>query len=124
MGIELTVSKNLNSPTDSESDMSEANVAVVGVSGVGKSTLIQRALSLHHLPSSPLSSRTMSVNCVPYHVRLLELEMDRLDVDDERRIRWPSQVDDVEVPHIHGALVLYDAMSQRSLTAIPRILGR
>lgn len=61
---------------------------------------------------------------MPYHVRLLELEMDRLDVDDERHIIWPSQVDDVDVPHIQGALVLYDVMNQRSLTAIPRILGK
>lgn len=105
-------------------ELPEANIAIVGASGVGKSTFIQRALGLRRLPSAPLSSRKMSINCVPHQVRLLELDIDGLELDDDGRIRWPTRFGDQEVPHVQGTLVLCDVTSQRSLTAIPRIVGR
>lgn len=104
-------------------DMPEVNLVILGAPGVGKSNFVQRALGLAGPSPTFLSSRKMLIGGVIYMVRLLELELDRLDLDERGRIRWPAAVDDIDLPRIHGALVLCDLDQPRSIEAIPAILG-
>ena len=113
----------LLAPVQTGPELPEIDLAVIGASGVGKSTFIQRALGLRNLPAVPLSARTMSINGVLFHVRLLELEFHHLDLDVDRSVRWPIRTAEMGLPRIQGALVLCDLMSERSLSTIPRILS-
>lgn len=74
--------------------------------------------------TDPLSSRKMLIGGVIYMVRLLELDLDRLDLDETRQIRWPAGVDDIDVPPIHGALVLCDLKARPGVESVPRILRK
>lgn len=103
--------------------MPEINIAVVGAAGVGKSTFIQRALALRGPSTGILCKRKMCINGVIYAVCLIELELEYLDLDEARRIRWPTRLNDLDLPRIHGALVCYESQSERSIASVPRILS-
>jgi GTPase SAR1 family protein len=74
------------------------NIAVIGATGVGKSTLIQRALSLRSLPTALASSLRMSVDNVVYTVTLIELDLESFDIKPDRRVQWPKQINGQIVP--------------------------
>ncbi|KAI9802491.1 MAG: hypothetical protein M1825_002876 [Sarcosagium campestre] len=112
----------VHSETETDVTMPEINLAVVGAAGVGKSTFIQKALSLRTVPPSLVASRKLSIDGVVHVVRLLELALDSLDLVGNRQLRWPVQVEGVNLPQIDGALVLYDVISQRSVAALPELL--
>lgn len=103
--------------------MADINIAVVGSAGVGKSTLIQRALGLRTLPTSILSSLRVSVDNIVYTVSLIELELESFDIDPERRIQWPKQINGHIMPRIDGALLLYDVMNRESIAELPQTLS-
>lgn len=103
--------------------MSDINIAVIGSSGVGKSTLIQRALGLRALPVSIASSLRMSVDNVEYTVSLIELDLDAFDIVPDRRIEWPKQINGHIVPRMDGALLLYDVMNRETIAALPQTLS-
>ena len=103
--------------------MSDINIAVIGSNGVGKSTLIQRALGLRSLPSSIASSLRMTVDEVGYIVSLIELDLESFDIVPDRRIQWPKQINGHIVPRMDGALLLYDVMNRESITELPQTLS-
>ena len=108
----------------SRSGLADINIAVIGSAGVGKSTLIQRALGLRALPTSIASSQRMSVDNVPYTVSLIEIELESFDINPERRIQWPKQINGHIVPRMDGALLLYDVMNRESIQELPQTLSR
>ncbi|QSZ33268.1 hypothetical protein DSL72_002856 [Monilinia vaccinii-corymbosi] len=100
------------------------NVPVfIGSNGVGKSTLIQRALGLRSLPNSIASSLRMSVDEVGYIVTLIELDLESFDIIPDRRIQWPKQINGHIVPRMDGALLLYDVMNRESIAELPQTLN-
>jgi len=103
--------------------MSDINIAIIGSAGVGKSTLIQRALSLRALPTSIASSLRMSVDNVVYTVSLIELDLESFDIVPDRRIEWPKQINGHIVPRMDGALLLYDVMNRESIAELPQTLS-
>ena len=105
--------------------MSDINVAVIGSAGVGKSTLIRRALGLQTLPTAIASSLRMSVDSVVYMVSLVELDLESFDiVIPNGRIEWPKQINGHIVPRMDGALVLYDVMNRESIQELPQTLSK
>ncbi|TGO31615.1 hypothetical protein BHYA_0484g00030 [Botrytis hyacinthi] len=110
-------------PPQSRSGMSDINIAVIGSNGVGKSTLIQRALGLRSLPTSVTSSLRMTVDEVGYIVSLFELDLESFDIVPDRRIQWPKQINGHIVPRMDGALLLYDVMNRESIAELPQTLN-
>jgi hypothetical protein len=104
--------------------MENINIAVIGAAGVGKSTLIQRALGLRSLPSAVASSQKMSVDNVVYTVSLVELDLETFDFNPDRRVQWPKQINGQIVPRMDGALILYDVMNRESITDLPQTLSK
>lgn len=90
---------------------------------MGKSTLIQRALGLRTLPTSIASSLRMSVDNVVYTVSLIELDLESFDINPDRRIQWPKQINGHIVPRMDGALLLYDVMNRESIQELPQTLS-
>lgn len=103
--------------------MADINIAIVGRQGVGKSTLITKALGLRTFPSSIASSLRMSVDNVLYTVSLVELDLESLDINTDGHIQWPKQVGGQPVPRIDGALLLYDVMNRESIVELPATLS-
>lgn len=91
---------------------------------MGKSTFIQRAFDLRTPPHSPFAQRKMSIDGNVYVVRLIELKYGDLDIDDDKRICWPTVIEDVAVPNIDGAFILYDVMNKGSITNLLEALGQ
>ncbi|KAB8290286.1 hypothetical protein EYC80_011151 [Monilinia laxa] len=118
-----SVENSVNVPPQSRSGMSDINIAVIGSNGVGKSTLIQRALGLRSLPNSVASSLRMSVDEVGYIVTLIELDLESFDIIPDRRIQWPKQINGHIVPRMDGALLLYDVMNRASIAELPQTLN-
>jgi GTPase SAR1 family protein len=103
--------------------MADINIAIIGSAGVGKSTLIQRALGLRALPTSIASSLRMSVDNGVYTVSLIELDLESFDIVPDRRIEWPKQINGHIVPRLDGALLLYDVMNRESIAELPQTLS-
>ncbi|PQE21021.1 hypothetical protein CJF32_00005450 [Rutstroemia sp. NJR-2017a WRK4] len=118
-----SVDHSVNIPPQSRSGMADINVAVIGSNGVGKSTLIQRALGLRALPTSITSSLRMSVDNVAYTVSLIELDLESFDINPDRQIQWPKQMNGHIVPRMDGALLLYDVMNRESIAELPQTLS-
>nr|POE65991.1 ras guanine nucleotide exchange factor k [Quercus suber] len=107
----------------SEAIAQTINIAVVGAQGVGKSTFVQRALTLPSLPHSLTAEGKVPVEGSTYLVRLLELPIEDVDIDDEDdTVSWPDTIESKVMPEIDGALFLYDVGDQDSLKHIPDML--
>ena len=50
-----------------------------------------------------------------YTVSLIEIELESFDINPERRIQWPKQINGHIVPRMDGALLLYDVMNRESI---------
>jgi hypothetical protein len=103
--------------------LAEINIAVIGSAGVGKSTLIQRAMGLRAPAPSITSSQRMPVEGTMYNVSLIEIELESFDIHPERRIQWPRQINGHSVPRVDGALLLYDVMNRGSIQELPQTLS-
>ncbi|EMC95338.1 hypothetical protein BAUCODRAFT_578020 [Baudoinia panamericana UAMH 10762] len=111
------------SPEVSE-PLTEINIAVIGAGGVGKSTFLQRALDLPALPPSNAVERKIPLDGSEYLVRLLELPIDEVEVDnDDDTVGWPETIEDRRMPRIHGAIAMYDVQDRDSFRDIPDILN-
>lgn len=104
--------------------ISQINLAILGALGVGKSTFVQKALDLRHHPVSHYSSKKMSLDNVVYLVRLLEISMEEIMIADDRKVQWPSNVSDRDMPSVDGVLVLYDVTNPESIQGVPEILSK
>lgn len=65
----------------------------------------------------------MSVDNAVYTVSLVELDLESFDVDPDRRIQWPKQINGHITPRIDGALLLYDVMNRESISDLPQTLS-
>jgi len=98
------------------SAMQEVNIAVVGARGIGKSTFIQNAFGLSVKPEEHSVQRPMVLERIVYHCRLIEVQLDDLDVDDDgQKICWPENVGESFLPRIDGMFLLYNAQNQESM---------
>ena len=85
----------------------DINIAVIGAEGVGKSTFVQKALGFSSPPSSQAAERRISIEGTDYLVRMLELPIDDVDIDDDdHTVSWPETIEDKMMPKIDGALDL------------------
>ena len=97
---------------------------MIGAEGVGKSTFVQKALELPFLPSSQAAERRISIDGSDYLIRLLQLPIDDIDIDDDdNTVSWPETIEDKIMPKIHGALTLYDVKDETSLESVPEMLS-
>ncbi|KAE8452836.1 hypothetical protein EG329_013108 [Mollisiaceae sp. DMI_Dod_QoI] len=65
----------------------------------------------------------MSVDNVVYTVSLIELDLESFDINPDRRIQWPKQINGHIVPRMDGALLLYDVMNRESIQELPQTLN-
>jgi len=111
-----------NSPELSE-PLPILNIAVIGAEGVGKSTFVQKALELPTLPPSQAAERKIPIDGSVYLVRLLELPIEEIEIDDDETINWPDTIEDKMMPPVDGALALYDVQDRRSVEELPDMLN-
>ncbi|KAF7562716.1 hypothetical protein G7046_g1415 [Stylonectria norvegica] len=109
--------------SQSSSDMEGYNIAVIGSTGVGKSSFVQRVLGLSRPPISNASSVRMVVDNVTQIITLLELDLEYFELNPAQPIQWPKQVNGHIVPRVDAALILYDVMNQESIRELPQALA-
>lgn len=96
---------------------------VLGEEGVGKSTFIQKAFDLRNFSDVNMTSKRMPLDGDVYTVRLVELGFGDIEIDDDKEISWPEIIDNMKMPAVHGALILWDVMNRESLVDVPDILS-
>lgn len=84
---------------------------------------MQRALELPALPTSQAAERKVPIDGSDYLVRLLELPIDDLDIDDHDCIDWPDTIEDKMMPRVDGAIALYDVQDKGSIEELPEVLS-
>lgn len=101
----------------------EINIAVIGAEGVGKSTFVQRALDLPEIPSSSAAEIQIPVDGSTYLVRLLELPIEDVEIDDDDTVTWPEVLENKMMPRVDGAIALYDVQDRTTFDEIPEVLS-
>lgn len=104
--------------------MQEFTLAVLGSAGSGKSTLVQYALDLEKLPVSPKSVKKISLEGTVSILRLIELRLEDLEIDDDFSIRFSLEADNQNQPRIDGALMMCDVTSSSSISCVPSVLSK
>lgn len=104
--------------------MESFNIAVIGATGVGKSSFVQRVLGLTRPPISNASSVRMVVDNVTHMVTLLELDLEYFELNPSQPIHWPKQINGHIVPRVDAALTLYDVMNQETISELPHTVGK
>ena len=107
----------------SEPSLPEINIAVIGAEGVGKSTFVQNALDLPYPAPSAAAERKIPIDGSVYLVRLLELPIDDVDIDDDDTVSWPDTIENKMMPKVDGALTLYNVKDKGSFEDIPDMLS-
>ena len=110
------------SPEVAES-LQDINIAVIGAEGVGKSTFVQKAFDLDPCHSSLVAERRIPVDGSAYLVRLLEVPIDDVYVDDDDTVGWPDTIGDKVMPRIDGAITIYDVQDKGSFDDVPEVLS-
>ena len=98
-------------------------IAVVGADGVGKTAFITSALNLKPPVLSRSSKKKMSLDGTVYLVRLSEIPLHQVSVDDASRIVWPRSGADSAAPTIDGVIVVYDTTQPANFAETTRLLG-
>ena len=111
------------SPMQVSEALPEINIAVIGAEGVGKSTFVQKALGLPQLPHSQAAERNIHVDGNLYLVRLLEMPIDDVDIDDDDTVTWPDTIADKLTPKVDGAIALYNVQDKETFEDIPEVLS-
>ena len=109
--------------TSGSGKMLEVALAVLGAAAAGKSTFVYCALDLKKPPTSPISSKKVSLEGNISIVRLLELNLKDIEVTADQSLHWPKNLGDQVTPEIDGVLALYDVMNQDSVSQIPDVLS-
>ena len=91
---------------------------------MGKSTFMQRALDLPLPSPTKAADRKIPYDGTLYRIRLLEISIDDVDIDDDDTVSWPASVADRMMPHIDGVLTLYNVADRTSLEDVPETLGK
>ncbi len=66
----------------------------------------------------------MALDGVIYIVRLFEVMINDITIDDNTEITWPKLSDVQSPPSIDGVLVLYDVTNGKSIIEVPEVLGQ
>ncbi|KAK2044396.1 RasGEF domain-containing protein [Colletotrichum somersetense] len=103
--------------------MESLNIAVIGASGVGKSSFVQRVLGLSRPPITNASSVRMVVENVTYGVTLIELDLEYFELNPLQPIQWPKQINGHIVPRVDGALILFDVTNKESMKELPQTIA-
>lgn len=90
---------------------------------MGKSTFVQKALGLPTLPPSQAAEQEIPIDGSVYLVRLLELPIEDIDINDDDTINWPDTIEDKMMPKVDGALTLYDVQDRESVEELPEMLS-
>lgn len=98
------------------------DLAILGVSGSGKSTFVQHALDLKKAAISSVSTKKVSLEGAVFDLRLFELEFGQLNLNDDG-IDWHRTICDQSVPSVDGVLVLYSVLDANSISQIPPVLS-
>jgi GTPase SAR1 family protein len=101
--------------------METINIAIIGATGVGKSSFVQRVLGRH--PDSNATPLRMVIDNQTYAVVMLELDLEYFDMTTTQPIQWPKQVNGHIVPRVDGALILYDVTNKDTILELPNTLG-
>ncbi|KAF4984626.1 hypothetical protein FZEAL_202 [Fusarium zealandicum] len=107
----------------SSSAMEGYNIAVIGSTGVGKSSFVQRVLGLSRPPISNASSVRMLVDATYHVITLLELDLEYFELNPTQPIQWPKQINGHIVPRVDAALILYDVTNHESVRELPQTLA-
>lgn len=99
------------------------NIAVIGSTGVGKSSFVQRVLGLSRPPISNASSVRMLVDNTSHVITLLELDLEYFELNPSQPIQWPKQINGHIVPRVDAALILYDVMNRGSIRELSQTLA-
>ncbi|KAF5540568.1 aimless (aleA) [Fusarium mexicanum] len=108
--------------SQSSSTMESFNIAVIGSTGVGKSSFVQRVLGLSRPPISNASSVRMLVDNNSHAVTLLELDLEYFELNPTQPIQWPKQINGHIVPRVDAALILYDVTNHESVRELAQTL--
>jgi hypothetical protein len=108
----------------SKTSIPQVNLAVLGARGVGKSTFIKCALDLKQFPTSRSLTKKMSLDGVIYLVRLVEIALNWIAIDDSGRLVWPRYFGEQDMPGIDGVLALFDSTDPSSVTQFPRVFSK
>jgi len=103
--------------------MDHLNIAIIGATGVGKSSFVQRLLGQTRPPATNASHVRVPVDGALFNVTLLELDLEYFDMNPSLPIQWPRQINGHPVPRVDGALILYDVMNRESIVELPETLG-
>jgi GTPase SAR1 family protein len=103
--------------------MESFNIAIIGATGVGKSSFVQRVLNLSRPPITNASSMRVSIDNSTHLVTLLELDLEYFELNPDQPIQWPRQINGHIVPRVDAALLLYDVMNQESIRELPQAAG-
>lgn len=109
--------------SQASSNMESFNIAVIGSTGVGKSSFVQRVLGLSRPPISNASSVRMLVDNNSHTVTLLELDLEYFELNPTQPIQWPKQINGHIVPRVDAALILYDVTNHGSVAELPQTLA-
>lgn len=66
----------------------------------------------------------MSLDGVVYVVRLFEVLINAIAINDSGNITWPKLVDEQNSSSVDGVLMLYDVTNEESVIKIPDILSK
>ncbi|WEW58330.1 hypothetical protein PRK78_003798 [Emydomyces testavorans] len=102
----------------------QVNMAVIGTQGVGKTTFVKYALDLKQTPIARSSVKKMSLDGTIYLVRLLEIGIHKIGVDERERITWPRFLGEQALPPIDGVYALFDSADPYSLTQLSQLLSK
>ncbi|KAJ5712983.1 uncharacterized protein N7483_010164 [Penicillium malachiteum] len=104
------------------SRLPEVTIAVVGKDTAGKSSFINWALDMKNKPFSCSTKKKMSLDGAVYIVRLLEVDLTKVQFDQEHNILWPRLGNDDFAPVVDGVLVLHDATEPEQLTETAELI--
>ncbi|KAJ5278831.1 hypothetical protein N7478_004203 [Penicillium angulare] len=102
-------SRNSRESDSSRANLPEVTIAIVGGDNAGKTSFIKWALDMKSNPSSYSTKKKMSLDGAVYIVRLLEIDLKRVQFDEKQNIIWPPLGKDASSPNVDGVLVLHDA---------------
>ena len=105
-----------------QADIQEVVIAVLGAESVGKSTFLQLALDLKKAPSTPFASKKASLEGLISVIRLVEIDVEDVEVEAESLI-WPESVGDQPIPAIDGVLLMYNVLEPGSTAPLPPLLS-
>ncbi|KAJ5187603.1 hypothetical protein N7449_010597 [Penicillium cf. viridicatum] len=100
----------------------EVTIAVAGEENAGKSSFVKCALDMKNPPASPMNKKKMSLNGSVYIVHLMEVDLNQVQFDQDKKIIWPRTGRDKSTPVIDGVLVLHDATKPDRLSLTTNLI--